>query len=234
MRNRTWLWFLLIVTTKATGAMHYFGGSIDYWGDEDLKSADPPGIPRTATFDWEKHLNPENNEFFREGEYLPPSAFMELVRRPTDENIKNWLLLTERKNALSQKLQERMAAFAQHQAPSLVHDPPKVVSALPAMARYRFRLYFHSRCEHCWRMLGSVKELLDLGYAVEVRQVDKGSIPQQLTALPVTRATEDELRTKGISSWPVLFVADLSKGQVYRIQGYQAKDTILAQIGGYK
>ena len=99
----------------AETAFDYFGSDINYW-----PSALAPGpisspanpVPREADgkssavappFDWDKFTNPKNREFFKEGDYTPPEPFMEIVRRPTDENLTRWFAYIEKRNELSRR-----------------------------------------------------------------------------------------------------------------------------------
>ena len=38
-------------------------------------------------FNWNLYLNENSDEFFKEGNYIPPAPFMEALRRPTRKNI---------------------------------------------------------------------------------------------------------------------------------------------------
>ena len=220
-------------------AFDYFDSDIDYWNEQwrGQEQARPNQKKKASEFDWSKHLNPENKEFFKEGSYTPPAAFMELVRNPNDENIKNWFALVAKKNQLSQQLTDRIQKYlAKNQK---LARPKKgimqnIANNLPKNTKnyksFRFRLYFESTCPHCKRMMQTMSELQDNGYYVELRQIDKNHAGMQPLPFPVTYATERELQEKNINSWPVLFIGDLERKMVYRLDGYRSTSDVLLAI----
>ena len=81
---------------------NYFDNEIDYWKhsvSNNVKSdkSQNPNKPEKSEFDWSKHLNPKNDEFFKEGNHIPPAAFMELARNPTDQISKTGFYSLKRK-----------------------------------------------------------------------------------------------------------------------------------------
>ncbi len=248
--------FLLSFAAGAQGAQ-YFSKPIDYWNSSkkpaakaEPKKVEQPTAPLSTTeptttpkgenkaFDWDKHANPKNDEFFKEGDYTPPPAFMELARNPNDENINRWFAMIEAKNKLMAKLQERIANYLQKSGKGIGDKEKqlleqKKVALEPSSAntkRFRFRMYFDSTCPHCSRMMGTMKDLQDLGFYVEVRQIDKRP-PSFPVPFPITPATPEEVKEKHIDSWPVLFIADIDTQQLYRINGYLPANEVLNTLG---
>ena len=224
-------------------AFDYFDSDIDYWneqwrGQEQKQEQGQLNQKEKALeFDWNKHLNPKNEEFFKEGSYTPPAAFMELVRNPNDENIKNWFALVAKKNQLSQQLMERIQVYlAKNQKVArpnrdIMQNIASNLSQNPKdYKNFRFRLYFESTCPHCKRMMQTMSELRERGYYVELRQIDTNNKEAQPLPFPVTHATKRELREKNITSWPVLFVGDLERKMVYRLDGYRSTSDVLLAI----
>ena len=214
-------------------AFEYFKSDIDYWkGPKKLL----PAKKERASFDWEKHLNPKNDEFFKEGQYTPPAAFMELVRSPNDKNIKNWFALVEKKNQLSQRLTNNIQQYLKknQMRPAEKSIVKNIATKLPQSSkdysRFRFRLYFESSCPHCQRMMKTMHELQRRGHFVELKQIDKNSKISNPLPFPVTFATKKELEEKNINSWPVLFIGDLEKKTVYRLDGYRSTKEVLLAI----
>ncbi len=155
-------WLLSLAMVHA-GDFQYFEREIDYWNTkkDPVKTEQAPAVllkkpEPSSTFDWKKHLDPKNPEFFKEGDYTPPDAFMEIARNPTDENLKMWFSYIDKKNQLAVRLQERMSEFLAKEGKNLepaakeslqaqVRSVPRIP---PEAKRYRFRLYFDSACPH--------------------------------------------------------------------------------------
>ena len=242
----------------------FFGKGIDYWNDvapapkssistakkseKALPSGDDAGISagdRTkgapslgGAFPWHQYLDPKNKEFFKEGDYTPPEPFMEIVRDPSDANLKMWFEYISKKNELSGKLQSRMqeylsknsAGVPAEQQEKLISRVNALPKAAPASHRYRFRLYFDSQCPHCKRMLGTMAELQGRGYLVEAKQVDHNTDALAGISIPVEQASQSEIQTKDIQSVPVLLVGDLKRKVVYRMNGYQTTAQVLTAL----
>lgn len=249
--------FVFGSTSQAASEFEYFGSEIDYWQAHPTppqQTTIPPKAPSSAVkptqasnvrsddksepFSWPKYLDPKNKEFFREGDYLPPEPFMEIVRNPTDANLQMWFKYIEQKNELSARLQTRMKEYLSKNGNAL-ETPGReylqtAASALPKVRpdakRYLFRMYFDSHCPHCKRMFTTLQELQNMGFSVEAKQVD--SDPRGLEGIPIRseRATALELREKGIQSVPLLLVGDLQKKNVYRLSGYQSVTSIFQAL----
>ena len=229
-------------------AFDYFHQKINYWDKKKNKSrpivteekSKPPEKTENKSndsFDWKKQLDPKNEDFFKEGDYTPPAAFMELARNPTDENITNWFKLVNKKNELSSRLSSRIQEYLKKNTKLKVEEKNHLLEAqkkLPKVAtdntRYRFRMYFESSCPHCKRMMTTLQELQELGYYVEVRQIDNDPKIARAIPFPLEYATKDELKEKGINSWPVLFVGDLVKKITYRLNGYHPTAEVLSTV----
>lgn len=236
----------------AESDFQYFNSHIDFWHDRSSK-ADPPNktgkenpqLPsgpaeassNEGSFPWKKYTDPKNKEFFKEGDYTPPEPFMEIVRNPTDANIKMWFAYIDKKNELSHKLQERMQEYMVKNGlqgqPGADLIKPKLAAlpvAEPNTKRFRFRMYFDSHCPHCKKMFGTLSELQARGFYVEAKQVDSDSRGIEGINIPTSKATPNELQGKDIQSVPVLFIGDLEKKKVYRLSGYQTTANIFAAI----
>ncbi|MGK5087099.1 hypothetical protein WDW86_06040 [Bdellovibrionota bacterium FG-2] len=213
------------------------------------------GTKEPGTFNWNQYLDPKNKEFFKEGDYTPPEAFMEIVRNPTDENLKLWFAYNDKKNQLSDRLQARMKEYIEKypgaKLPGNLGGPPSgqlggqlentgrsylqakanaLPKAEPDAKRFRFRMYFDSHCPHCKKMFGTLTELQERGFMVEARQVDNDPRGLEGLSIPAVRATPDELREKSIQNVPLLLVGDLTNKTVYRIPGYQSVSSIFQTI----
>ncbi len=238
---------LCISGTARANDFNFFSSGIDYWNEQkkEDKSA-PPTAPEkkqsVATpdknFDWKSHLDPNNKEFFREGEYTPPEPFMELVRNPTDENIKNWFAMIEKKNELSSRMMERIQEYVAKNSAKmepqskaiLVNAKESLQKAPPETSRYRFRFYFDSQCPHCKRMFETVADLQSRGFYVEAFQVDGANVALPGMTVAVTKASKTDVDKHKITSVPFLLIGDLQKKVVYRLSGYQSTASVFDAI----
>lgn len=229
------------------GDFEYFGKGIDYWNDAvtaapktEGKKPVPtmPGAGKSeGSFAWEKYLDPNNKEFFREGEYTPPEPFMELVRSPTDENLKMWFAYIDKKNELASRLQEKVQEYvsrhggkiAEPEKADLLSQAATLPKSAPDAKRYRFRMYFNSQCPHCRRMFETLAALQAKGFSIEARQIDTDRELVQ-GPFPTEKATKDEIGEKKIESVPLLLIGDLKRKVVYRLTGYQSPETVLGVL----
>jgi hypothetical protein len=234
---------ILLIPPNAQ-AFSYFDNLIDYWNREETKTPAQPAAskpeelsPEKPAFDWRKYQNPQNKEFFKEGDYTPPEAFMELAREPTDENIKNWFATVEAKNRIITTLHDRIATYVKKNGQKLQPEAREALSRqvkrfeVPKtdIKRFRFRLYFESSCPHCQKMIATMSDLQNQGYYVEVHQIDKKR-PRYPVPFALIPASPAELKEKKIDSWPVLFVADTDKKLIYRINGYLSFEDVLKSL----
>ena len=173
---------LLLASAAKANDFSFFDSNIDYWHDQKKEdkgtgpnTREQKAVPPTADtkFDWKKHLDPNNKDFFREGDYTPPEPFMELVRNPTDENIKNWFAMIQKKNELSDRMSQRIQEYLaknggmEPQSKAILMDAKaSLQKAPPEASRYRFRFYFDSQCPHCRRMFETISDLQARGYYV--------------------------------------------------------------------
>tara|TARA_B100000745_G_C19943155_1_gene318109 strand:- start:332 stop:580 length:249 start_codon:yes stop_codon:yes gene_type:complete len=79
-------------------------------------------------------------------------------------------------------------------------------------------------------MMPELIKLQNMGFFVELRQIDHNQKFAQGLPFPVTQASQAELKEKNINAWPVLFVGDTQKKVIYRINGYQSADSIISTI----
>lgn len=242
------IFIVALLTSVPALGIEYFDSGIDYWGNNPKQKKVVQKGKRVTKkekkkgFDWKKQLNAQDDEFFREGNYLPPKAFMELVRNPNETNIKNWFRLIEKKNALSKRLSIKIEEYLIKEGKKLKPQgkqwlSQKAKSLSPPHQDYkklRFRMYFDSKCPHCKRMMKTMEELSAMGFFVELRQVDRDQKGLEGISFPITFASKNELHAKDIKSVPVLFVGDLNQKTVYRLTGYQTVSGIFNAINQKK
>lgn len=233
----------------------YFGTTIDYWNANSPRPKSVQSLPivekspkenssavpiteKESRFPWNTYLDPKNKEFFKEGEYTPPEPFMEIVRNPSDTNLKMWFAYIDKKNSLSDRLQTRMREYMEKNAFGISNDGKErwlektktLTRTEPNVKRYRFRMYYDSHCPHCKKMFGTLKALQGKGFFVEARQIDNDPLGLQDIPVPTEHAMAHELKEKDIKSVPLLLVGDLEKKVIYRITGYQSVQNIFQTL----
>ena len=231
---------IILATNAALADFQFFDKGVDFWNQakpaqkEEKSAVAKPAKEAPSSFPWNQYLDPKNKEFFKEGEYTPPEPFMELVRNPSDYNMKMWFTYMDRKNELSENLQKRMAQYlethviANNEKASIAAKLEKLPIAVGDTKRYRFRMYFDSKCPHCRRMFETLSALQEQGFFVEARQIDSGDAGA--LPLPALRATKTEIQGKDIKLVPLLLIGDLKKKVVYRMNGYQTVSDILRRL----
>lgn len=251
--------FLVLLLTPmfcvyaAESDFDYFSNGIDFWNERKAAEPEAKSIiplekkppeaqvskaqPEKEPFQWETYLNPKNKEFFKEGDYSPPEPFMELVRNPTDENLKMWFAYVERKNELALRLQQRMNEYLAKNGTAIPEEQRKRVASLESqqnkaidMPRYRLRMYFNSKCPHCQKMFGTLSELQSQGFFVEAKQIDPENGTVRSLPFPSEPASPGEVKQKNIQSVPLLLIGDLKKKVVYRLTGFQTTTDVLKAI----
>lgn len=255
----TKFWFFAVALACVSRFGHaddfqYFNKGVDYWNElkadkssskepspnkskEAVPNVEKPPIEvKNEKFPWEQYLDPKNKEFFKEGDYTPPEPFMELVREPSDQNMKMWFTYIEKKNELSMRLQQRMAEYVAKNGLATPDDQKAIVTKMKApstenidIKRYRFRMYFSSTCPHCQKMSGTLSELQAKGFFVEARQIDKDGTPPRFP-FPTEMASPSEIKIKEIQSVPLLLIGDLKRKVVLRVTGYKTTAEVLEAV----
>lgn len=157
---------------------------------------------------------------------------MEVARDPSDSNIKLWMAYIDKKNRLAERLKTRIAEFSNSaSAPAerrIAREQKREIEQSRASfdpARFRIRTYFDSKCPHCMRMLGTLKQLQEIGILVEALQIDRARSEQARFPLATTFADPADVKKQGIQSVPFTLVADLkSKTVLNPISGFKTVD----------
>ncbi len=250
---------IIAATSIQARELSYFDSTINYWRSKsEQESPQPTKDAEVLTakdkykkiqsksekndqrfeFQWQEYLDPKNPEFFREGDYMPPEPFMELVRNPTDANIRMWFSYMEKKNELSTRLAKRMEEFAKNNTVLLPKEAKeniqKIADDFPISTddfeRLRFRMYFDSQCPHCHEMFETLNDLQDRGYFVEARQVDQGSLAGIKSNVAIAQASPQELKKFNVTAVPLLLIGDLKAKKVYRQSGFMTPEQVLSAI----
>lgn len=229
---------LLLSTAALANDFQFFDKGVDFWNHakpaEKTETTAKPSAREATSFPWAQYLDPKNKEFFKEGDYTPPEPFMELVRNPSDYNMKMWFAYMDKKNELSDNLQRKMSQYLDSRpvgAEEKMYLAAKVENLQVNVGdtkRYRFRMYFDSKCPHCRHMFETLSVLQSRGFFVEARQIDGGDAGG--LSFSTVRATKAEIQGKDIKSVPLLLIGDLKKKVIYRMNGYQTVSDILRRL----
>ena len=239
--------YLFLCPIHAAFSFDYFNNEIDYWNQKKSIDSTPAitlqknNSKNTQKFDWDRYLNPKTKEdlkeIFREGDYVPPTPLLEVAQNPTHKNIENWLEVIRRKNELMSRLHKKMSIYIEKNKSlkaeelSILKGKQRRLKPLKLdVKRFRFRMYFESNCAHCKRMMDTMLDLKNMGFFVELRQIDDNQEYSKNLPFVVMKASKKELQSKNITAWPVLFVGDSQKKLIYRIGGYQSTESILSAL----
>ena len=78
-------------------------------------------------------------------------------------------------------------------------------------------------------MIEELRKFQDMGFYVELKQIDNNKRYVEGLPFVVSQASEDEIKENKIDSWPVLLIGDRKEKIIYRINGLQrAEDILLA------
>ena len=213
------------------GAKHNTGpsnGTYEYKGSSMSTS-----IPK----EWDKYIDESKDEFWKEGNYLPDQGFVILLKDPTLENAKLWLLRMEKK---AKRAEEVMALVLKAQKElvkeGIMKDRYDMVLSKnkefqPLQKLYQDNLktltYFFLFKPGCHACSKTAKILEDFPNVVPL-QVTKDKL-HHWSSLPKTNhasdATKDDYLKNGVV--PVVVVADPTVGRVTKLEGLQSKKQLL-------
>lgn len=237
------IWIVWFTACTTGFAFDYFDTPINYWSKEHsakekVKRPHTHAKKKSESFNWATHMDPNNDDFFREGDYLPPKAFMEVSRRPTDRNIELWFKYIEKKNALHEQLQQNIEAFVRKTSLKESTKETLILEAVNKIVakaskidprRFRLRFYFDINCPHCKKMIKEIVTVYNMGIHVEGIRVDQQSGHLGLP-FAVRRSKPEELKKNNIKSVPFVIVADMDKKRLLRFSGFQTSSELVANI----
>lgn len=219
---------------------------IEYWKKLEIKRVEEVS-PTTSEIkpklkvkrdQWDRYLKPKSiedlKEVFREGEHTPPLPLLMGIQNPTYQNAQNWLKYIRLKNSLSRPFLEKirqikMAEKSPENIVAINTIERSVSAAVPTSNdwdRFRFRMYFDSKCPHCKNMFNTLSELKKRGFYVEAVQVDSGEAPR-IGGIPMFRATPAELKKHSKERIPFTVVADMKRNRlVGPIRGYHSINSV--------
>lgn len=225
------LLILLITIIPSLLSAQYFDSEIRYFkkdkiksnrSKENKKSSKPPN---NEEFDWATQLNPESDEFFKEGDYTPPKAFMEAVRRPNDGNISNYKKYIKKRSKLYQRFVEKLNEGGLKPEKNLSQVFSNAVNT-----DVKVLFFFREDCPYCKKMYKEINNLSLMGYQIEAFRVsDQSEVNQPIDLKINFKTVTGEVASKiGVLSVPYLKV--ISSKKTINLKGYKDLNSIISFI----
>ena len=206
-----------------------FDSGISYFSSSDKSQESKSPVPEekkpsndSKKFDWNKYLDTEKDEFFKEGDYIPPAPFMEALRRPTKENILLFEKWKQTKNLLLQRYEKARSQWVDGSVRSIPSNVKAVeTSETEVLSKFKFSFYFDAKCPSCHAMFSTINQMAEKGVYVEAVRVDAGSEPVRGLLLPWSRMTPEESKKVKLKAVPFLMAFDDGTKRVYQITGHK-------------
>lgn len=221
--------------------LEFFKNDVSFWEEKQrAKNPKKKTITRpkqeNKRFHWDKYLNIKNDEFFKEGNHLPPAPLMEATRNPTKKNIENFEKWVNLRNEARKRF---IKAYADYKKKT-VNIPDEQVAfinnrlaQIPEInvdnAKYSFTMYYDSNCPHCKKMVHTFKELNARGFNTIIKQVDRGRIKDDISPLVIVPASKNEIKSliKKGKGTPTTVVST-KDGRTYSVSGYYPTNQLLS------
>lgn len=239
----TLLLFLNLVHTKTAnaGGFEYFDSNIDYWNEKPKSKAQEKQIQSVETksskkkFNWDKYLDPENDEFFREGDYTPPAPFMEVYRRPTKKNVLLWDKYIKKKNLIHKRALKNMKKYLSPNvvSPQIIAQEKRQVTNEKSITQI-FKgkwivFYFDKNCPHCEKMYPIINKLSMSGAVVQAVRLDTGNGIVSGLGVPWQRIKKGEQQRLKINVTPTTLIVEEETKKVKKLTGNRSLFEILKE-----
>ena len=224
--------FLLAATTTNAGV---FSEGVKFFDEaktpEKTFSDKTQNETKKKPFSWNDQLNIENDQFFKEGDYMPPAPLVEALRRPTKENIMNYEKWQEMRNVLLQRYEvARSQYMGKSGNPAPIADAPVLEVSERDLEKFHYIFYFESTCPSCHAMFQTINEMVQRGVYVEAVRVDKGDGEVKGLDLPWNFAKPEELKKLNLKAVPVLVAIEEKTQKAYQMTGRKSIKEILQAI----
>ncbi len=212
------LLFIFSITIQ-THSKPYFDSKISYF--DEVKKEIPKKKANKQTkkdgFSWAEQMDPNNDEFFKEGNYMPPKAYIEAIRNPSDENVKNYLSYMGKKQKLLEAFKNKVANLSQTKKVNVhLQDQPQISNFDQKV------LFFHDiDCPFCKKMYPEINQALNSGVFVEAIRVDKKREQTKGLIIPSRRITKKERAKYKIEAVPALLVVNKKNKKILKYSGYK-------------
>ena len=232
----------LLVISDSFAEINFFSKEIDYWNEKNIKKNISKATPTSNSkkekkeFDWEKYKDIENDEFFKEGNHIPPAPFMEVARRPTKKNIENWLEYINQKNAVQRRFLKEIRKYQASkelspESKSFLVNQEKLLNFTPDDFKgVTVTTYFLTTCPACKKMFQSLSELQKNEIYVEAIQVDYKKKLKSAVDVPVYLASDKEAKGLIEAGIGVPYSILRIGKKAFPLNGYQNSQGVISMI----
>ena len=219
----------------------FFDTPIKYFDEEKIEKKVIESIEKKISkdseskgFKWDNYLDENKDEFFREGDYLPPAPFLEVVRRPTAKNILLFEEWKKKKNRLLTRYNEKRMAVLGLKGisanPIIGKGGSSSKEVYGKLKRYRMVFYFDSKCPSCKGMYQIVNQLASNGVYVEAVRLDTGENEIEGLRIPWVKVSANEMSILKISAVPMLMIFEDESKKAFKVVGKKSAEEILSII----
>ena len=229
---------LMLPFTLFATSFSFYETDIDYWPEkakvEEVQRTEEKKIVEEKSnkeemnrFDWEKVSDPDNDEFYRQGDHMPPAALVEAMKNPSDQNLKRYFDLKEKRERKLQEFTQRSEKYRLKKLEKALSKMEKVqvnknkfYNAREIRSKYKIRMYYDSNCPHCKRMYQNLITLQKDGFSVDAIQIDKG--PNSFSKIKSRRLRDGEGKLVGLyqGGTPYTLILNSKTNKVSSLRGY--------------
>lgn len=234
------IFFISIIEVGAE--INFFDKDINYWIQKKEKNKASKIQSKTKVkkdkngFNWAKYKNVEDDEFFKEGNHIPPAPFMEVARRPTKENIKNWLEYISMKNKMQARFLKELRKYQKKKIlpPESIRflnaQSAKMTFVSDSLSDVNITTYFLTTCPACKKMFNTLSDLKRLGIYVEAVQIDYKKRLKHTVNVPVYLAKKEEAKGLIDAGIGVPYSILRIGKKAITLTGYQSSNGIMKKI----
>lgn len=197
----------------------YFDGKIEYFSENQQAKLSKPKSSqgeKQKKFEWKTYLDEKNDEFFKEGDYIPPAPFLEAMRNPSRQNILLFEKWNEKKNFLLNRFNQKRAEVL-GKNPLLTEEVKN--QDLSLIKEFNFVFYFDSMCSSCKGMFEVINNLVASDVFIEAVRLDESENQVLGLSIPWSKATRNELKHLNITAVPMLMAYKKGSNDAYKIVG---------------
>lgn len=164
------------------------------------------------------------------------NVFMEVARRPTDENIKNWMEYIQKNNDVQRKFMIALNKYRQKNeiAPKSEQILDQKMNELKQIdlgnTKVSVTTYFLTSCPACKKMFKTLDQLQRQGLYVEAIQIDTDKNLKTGVTVPVYKANDEERKGLISAGMGVPYSIIRVGKKAIPLNGYQTVSSIISAI----